>query len=134
MFSEYFLLSKRQVIMVQCGWYKTTIYPKIPKISPGAYIFQRPFWGAYFWRGLYSHGLFTEENLRFKIDWTILIAESKLTVIVCKELRRRIVTLPTAKLKFNAHFVNDALNWEKIIACHILLPWIQRLANFSTNY
>ena len=72
--------------------------------------------------------------MRFKIDWTILIAESKLTVIVCKELRRRIVTLPTAKLKFNAHFVNDALNWKKIIACHIVLPWIQRLANFSINY
>ena len=25
-------------------------YCKIPKISPGAYIFQRPFLGAYFWR------------------------------------------------------------------------------------
>ena len=25
--------------------------------SPGAYIFQRPFSGAYFWRGLYSEGL-----------------------------------------------------------------------------
>ena len=24
--------------------------------SPGAYIFQRPFSGAYFWRGLYSEG------------------------------------------------------------------------------
>ena len=33
-------------------------YPKIPKISPGAYIFQR--------------GLCTEGNLRLKIDWAIL--------------------------------------------------------------
>ena len=26
-------------------------YRKSPKISPRAYIFQGPFWGAYFWRG-----------------------------------------------------------------------------------
>ena len=32
---------------------------KIPKISPGAYIFQR----------LFVRGLSTEGNLRFKIDW-----------------------------------------------------------------
>ena len=33
-------------------------YRKIPKISPGAYIFQRPFFrGAYFWKGLYSEGI-----------------------------------------------------------------------------
>ena len=31
-----------------------------------------------------------------------------------KELRNRIVTPPTAKLKFNAHFVNDHLNWKII--------------------
>ena len=32
-------------------------YRKIPKISPGAYIFQRPFLRGLFWRGLYSEGL-----------------------------------------------------------------------------
>ena len=37
-------------------------YRKIPKISPGAYIFQRPF----------LRGLCTEGNLRFKIDWASL--------------------------------------------------------------
>ena len=50
-------------------------YRNIPKISPEAYIFQRPFLRAYFWRGLS-----TERNLRFKIDWASHIAESKLTV------------------------------------------------------
>ena len=29
-------------------------YCKIPKISPGLIFFEGPFWGAYFWRGLYS--------------------------------------------------------------------------------
>ena len=43
--------------------------PKIPKISPGAYIFQRPF----------SRGLSREENLRFKIDWASLIVRRKFT-------------------------------------------------------
>ena len=38
-------------------------YRKIPKISPGAYIFQRPFLRNYFLRGLSTQG-----NLRFKID------------------------------------------------------------------
>ena len=42
-------------------------YLKIPKISPGAYIFQRPF----------LRGLSTEGNLRFKIDWVSLIVGTK---------------------------------------------------------
>ena len=46
------------------------IYRKIPKISPGAYIFQRPF----------LRGLFTEGNLLFKIDWASLILGRKFTV------------------------------------------------------
>ena len=45
-------------------------YRKIPKISPGAYIFQRPF----------LRGLSMEGNLRFKIDWAILIVEGTFTV------------------------------------------------------
>ena len=34
-------------------------YRKIPKISPGTHIFQRPF----------LRGFYTEENLGVKIDW-----------------------------------------------------------------
>ena len=45
-------------------------YRKIPKISPGVYIFKGPFWGAYFWRGLCTEG-----NLRFKVDWASLQCE-----------------------------------------------------------
>ena len=48
---------------------------KIPKISPGAYIFKGPFWGSYIRRGLS-----TEENLRLQIDWASLIVRSKFTV------------------------------------------------------
>ena len=44
-------------------------YCKIPKIRPGAYIFQRPF----------LRGLSTEGNLCFKIDWASLIVGSKFT-------------------------------------------------------
>ena len=47
-------------------------YRKIPKISPGAYSFQRPF----------LRGLSTEGNLRFKIDWASLIVGSKLPFFV----------------------------------------------------
>ena len=45
-------------------------YGKIPKISPGAYIFRRPF----------LRGLSTERNLRFKIDRASLMVGSKCTV------------------------------------------------------
>ena len=41
-------------------------YRKIPKISPGVYIFQGPFWGAYFWRGSYSEGLIYGRKFAFQ--------------------------------------------------------------------
>ena len=53
-------------------WRQTTCC-KIPKTSPGAYIFQRPF----------LRGLSTEGNLRFKIRWVSLIVASKLTYRFC---------------------------------------------------
>ena len=59
---------------------------KIPKISPWAYMFQRPILGGYFLRSLYSEGLiyggklsfqnqlglYLEGNLRLKIGWANL--------------------------------------------------------------
>ena len=51
-------------------WQLILFYRKIPKISPRAYIFQRPF----LW------GLSTEGNLHFKLDWASLIVGSKFTV------------------------------------------------------
>ena len=65
-------------------------YRKIPKISPEAYIFQRPFL-----RGLsVRRGLCTEVNLRFKIDWASLIFGSKFTVFLCFTLYLR-ATVPS---------------------------------------
>ena len=60
-----------------------TAYRKFPKISPGAYIFQRPF----------LRGLSTEGNLRFKIDWASLIAGSKFIVfaLLCFTLYMRAI-------------------------------------------
>ena len=57
------------------------MYRTIPKISPGAYIFQRPFLRGLFLEGLIFGGAYLrEENLRFKIDWASLIVGSKFTV------------------------------------------------------
>ena len=53
----------------QCTKKYKIIYRKIPKISPGAYIFQRPF----------LRGLSMEGNLRFKINWASLTVGSKFT-------------------------------------------------------
>ena len=43
------------------------IYRKIPKISPGAYIFQKPFL-----RGLFLEGLIYGGKFAFQIDWVSL--------------------------------------------------------------
>ena len=51
------------------------IYRKIPKISPGAYIFQRPFL-----RGLFLEGLIYGGKFAFQIDWASLIDGRKFTV------------------------------------------------------
>ena len=58
------------------------VYRKIPKISPRAYIFQRPFLRGVFLEGL-RRGLSTEGNLRFKPDWASLIVGRKFTVFAC---------------------------------------------------
>ena len=50
-------------------------YRKIPKISPGAYIFQRPFL-----RGLFLEGLIFGGAYLFKIHWASLIVGRKLTI------------------------------------------------------
>ena len=56
-------------------------YREIPKISPGAYIFQRAFLRGLIFGGTYiRRGLSTEGNLRFKIDWANLIVRSKFTI------------------------------------------------------
>ena len=49
-------------------------YRKIPKISPMAYIFQRPFLrGLFLGQAYIRRGLSTEGNLHLKIDWSSLI-------------------------------------------------------------
>ena len=61
--------------------YNYSEYRKIPKVSPGAYIFQRPFLRGLFLEGLINGGkfafqnrlgLYLQGNLRLKIDWASL--------------------------------------------------------------
>ena len=65
---------------------------KIPKISPGAYSFQRPF----------LRGLCTEGNLRFKIDWASLIFGKKFTVFPCLTLYYRTISKYKPGIPYNA--------------------------------
>ena len=61
-------------------------------MSPGAYIFQRPFLRGLLLGGAYiRRGLSTEGNLRFKIDWACSIIGSKLTVFACLTLYLRAI-------------------------------------------
>ena len=62
-------------------WQSVLVYRKIPKNKPRGLYFSKAlfegliFGGANIWRGLSTEG-----NLRFKIDWTILIVGSKFTI------------------------------------------------------
>ena len=55
---------------------ETRKYRKIPKISPGAHVFQRPFLRGLFFEGLIFGGAY----LRREIDWGSLIVEAELKV------------------------------------------------------
>ena len=67
---------------IRCRLFQELLkYRKIPKISPGAYIFQRPPFKGLFLEGLIYEGnfafqnrlsLYLEGNSRFKIDWASL--------------------------------------------------------------
>ena len=66
-------------------------------------------------------------------DEIIFLVEKAYLKIVYKELRDGMVTSLTAQLNFNAYFFYDT-NAKKFTARHIVLPWIQRRANFSIKY
>ena len=54
------------------------------------------------------------DEIKVRLSGQIVLLEKAHSKIVYKELRNRIVTPPTTKLKFDAIFVNDTLNWKKI--------------------
>ena len=56
-------------------------YRKIPKISPGAYIFSKALFEGLIFGGAYiRRGLSTDGKLCFKSDWASLIVGGKFTV------------------------------------------------------
>ena len=60
---------------------RSSNYRKIPKISPGAYIFLKALFEELIFGGAYIRkGLSMEGNLRFKIDWASLIVGRKFNV------------------------------------------------------
>ena len=56
------------------------------------------------------------DEIKLRLGGQIVLLEQAYWKIVYKELRNRNVIPPSAKLKFNAHFVNDTLNWKKKIS------------------
>ena len=89
--------------MVTCS--QTVIhinYRRIPKISPGAYIFEGLIvGGAYIWRGFCTGG-----NLCFKIDWASLLLGRKFTISLCFTLNLRAIpsTSPPGGLIFGGAY------------------------------
>ena len=69
------------------------------------------------WKSYISTGdtpFILRDDIKLRLSGQIVLLEKAYSKIVYKELRNRIVTPPTAKLKFDANFVNDTLNWKKI--------------------
>ena len=68
-FNSHYLTCYLLLLCFGCRCLHTNSYHKIPKISSGAYIFQRPFFEGLIFGGAYiRRGLSTEGNLHFKID------------------------------------------------------------------
>ena len=71
----------------------TAIYRKIPKISPGAYIFQRPFLGGLFLEGLIFGGAYVRRE--FCVSKSIGLAlywEGNLPFLLCLTLYLRAIS------------------------------------------
>ena len=70
------------------------------------------------------------DEFMLSLNGQIVLLEKAFSKIAYKELRNRIVTPPTAQLNFNAHFVNDTLEWKKIyslpyfVALNTKITWI----------
>ena len=71
--------SKSAILYINSSFFQK--YRKIPKISPRAYIFQKPF----------LRGLSTEGNLRFKLEKASLIVGSDLPFLLCFTLYLRAI-------------------------------------------
>ena len=81
-FDTWKLVTKAHLKIIQWTYNQWILtYRNIPKISLGAYLFQRPFLrGLFLERLIFGRAYFMEGNLSFKIDWASLIVGSKLTV------------------------------------------------------
>ena len=105
----------------------TLPYRKIPKISPRAYIFQRPF----------LRSLSTEGNLRFKIDYASLILEVHLPFLPCFTLYLRTIfhasTSPRGGIYLEGLNKTKEKNLNKIEPQHIQtsVNITFKLGNFS---
>ena len=77
-------------------------YHNIPKISPGAYIFQGPFLRGLFLEGLIFGGGYVQREICLKIDWASLILGRKFTIFLCFTLYLRVISKykPPGGLKF----------------------------------
>ena len=54
------------------------------------------------------------DELKINLNEQTVLLKTVASKTVCKELRNRIITPPTAQLRFNAKFVYDVLEWKEI--------------------
>ncbi len=56
------------------------------------------------------------DEIKVSLNGQNVLIKTVVSKSVYKELRDRIITPPTAKLNFNARFINDVLEWKEIYA------------------
>ena len=54
------------------------------------------------------------DEIKLNLNEQTILIKTAASKIVCKELRNRTITPPTAQLKFNTKFVDDVLEWKEI--------------------
>ena len=58
---------------------------------------------------------FNIHEIKLNLNEQTVLIKTAASIIVYKELQNRIITPPTAQLKFNAKFVDDFSEWKKIL-------------------
>ena len=89
-------------------------YRKIPKISPVAYIFQRPFLRGLFLGGFYSERLIYGRKLRFKIGYAYSGREMSLRIGICVSKSRWLV-----------------YSWKEIYVSNSPFQWLSHASTLS---
>ena len=83
--------------------------------------------------GICNETFVKQDQCKLILNSEIVQIKSVVPKAITKELRSRVITPPTAQLRFNQQFPGDILDWKKYIACLFVSLLTRNYINFSTK-